>query len=269
MVEFLSYPFMQRALISGIVIGLVCSLIGVFVILQKMSFFANAIAHSSLAGIALGFFMGLNPMVTAVIFGIVIAVLISYLKNRSALSVDTIIGIFLPSSMALGILIIGLLEGYKPDLLSYLFGNILAVDRFYMYLSVGLGLVVIILLSVFFKKYLFITFDRELAAIQGLNVVAYDYLFIILLATTVIIGTRVVGIILVSALIVIPAASSKNISSNFTQMVLYSVVFGFASSLLGLISSYYLNLASGASIIMVSVAIFLITLLLRPVVGRK
>jgi len=228
MAEFFLYPFMQRALVSGIVIGVACSFIGVFVILQKMSFFANAIAHSSLAGIALGFFMGLNPMVTAVIFGVIIAVLISCLKNRSVLSVDTIIGIFLPASMALGILIIGLIESYKPDLLSYLFGNILAVDRFFMYLSVSLGLVVIIILGIFFKKYMFITFDRELAAIQGLNVVAYDYLFIILLATAVIISTRVVGIILVSALIVIPAASSKNISSNFTQMVAYSVLSGFS-----------------------------------------
>ncbi len=268
MAEFLSYPFMQRALIAGITIGIVCSFIGVFVILQKMSFFANAIAHSSLAGIALGFLMGLNPMVTAVIFGIIVALLVSYLKSRSILSVDTIIGIFLPASMALGILIIGLMEGYRPDLLSYLFGNILAVDRFYLYLSVGLGLAIIMLLSIFFKKYMFITFDRELAAIQGLNVVAYDYLFIILLATTVIIGTRVVGIILISALIVIPAASSKNISSNFTQMVAYSVIFGFASSLLGLVASYFLNIASGASIIMVSAAIFLVTLFLRPMVQK-
>ncbi len=268
MVELLSYPFMQRALLAGVVIGVVCSFIGVFVILQKMSFFANAIAHSSLAGIALGFVLGLNPMVTAVIFGIIIALLIAYLKNKKILAVDTIIGIFLPASMALGVLVIGLLDTYRPDLLTYLFGNILAVDRFYLYLSVSLGLVVIILLSVFFKNYMCITFDRELAGIQGLHVAAYDYLFIILLATTVIIGTRVVGIILVSALIVIPAASSKNISANFKQMVAYSVVFGFASSLLGLVASYYLNLASGATIIMVSAAIFLITLMLRPVVQK-
>ncbi len=268
MFEFLAYPFMQRALIAGTVIGITCALIGVFVILQKMAFFANAIAHSALAGIAIGFFMGLNPMVTAVMFGIIIAVLISYLKSRSILSVDTIIGIFLPSSMALGVLIIGLLEGFRPDLISYLFGNILAVDRFYLYLSVSLGIIVMILLAVFFKKYMFITFDRELASIHGINVAAYDYLFIILLATTVIIGTRVVGIILISALIVIPAASSKNISSNFTQMVVYSVIFGFASSVLGLMSSYFLNLASGATIIMVSGAIFLITLILRPVLAK-
>lgn len=263
MADFFIYPFLQRALVSGLVIGITCSLIGVFVVLQKMSFFANAIAHSSLAGIALGFLIGINPMISAVIFGIIIALLISYLKNKSTLSVDTIIGIFLPTSMAIGVLIIGLLKSYKPDLLSYLFGNILAIDRFYMYLSLGLGLAVILIMAVFFKPYMFMAFDRELAALQGVKVVVYDYLFVIMVAATVIISTKVLGIILVSALIVIPAASSKNISTNFTQMVVFSIIFGFLSSLLGLFLSYILNLASGATIIMVSAAIFFITLACR------
>ncbi|MDZ7838956.1 MAG: metal ABC transporter permease [Actinomycetota bacterium] len=266
MADFLTYPFLQRALVSGLIIGIACSLIGVFVVLQKMSFFANAIAHSSLAGIALGFLLGINPIVSAVIFGIIIAVLVAYLKNRSTLSVDTIIGIFLPTSMAIGVLIIGLIKGYKPDLLSYLFGNILAVDTFYLYLSLGLGLAVIIILAIFFKPYMFITFDRELAALQGVRVAVYDYLFIIMVAATVIISTKVLGIILVSALIVIPAASSKNISSNFTQMVIFSVLFGFVSSLSGLVLSYVFNLASGATIIMVSAAIFFITLPIKRAV---
>ncbi|MFO7928543.1 MAG: metal ABC transporter permease [Candidatus Humimicrobiaceae bacterium] len=269
MLDLLQYPFMQRALISGIIIGVTCSFIGVFVILNKMSFFANAVAHSSLAGIAIGFFMGLNPIVTAVIFGIIIGILVSFLKNKSVLSVDTIIGIFLPSSMAIGVLVISLIEGYKPDLLSYLFGNILAVDRFYLYLSLGLGILVLVLLSLFFKQYIFITFDRELARIQGIKVVLYDYIFVILLATTVIISTKIVGIILVSALVVIPPASSKNISSNFIQMVFFSILFGFVSSISGLVLSYYLNLASGATIIMVSAFIFLISLLLKPVFNKK
>ncbi len=269
MLEFMQYPFMQRALISGTVIGVICSFIGVFVILNKMSFFANAVAHSSLAGIAIGFFMGLNPMVTAVIFGVIVGILVAFLKNRSVLSVDTIIGIFLPSSMAIGILVISLIEGYKPDLLSYLFGNILAVDRLYLYLSLGLGVLVLILLGILFRRYISITFDRELAKIQGINVELYDYLFIILLSITVIISTKIVGIILVSALVVIPPASSKNISSNFFQMVVFSIVFGFISSTVGLFLSYYLNLASGATIIMVSVLIFLITFFLKPVLNRK
>lgn len=268
MFEFLQFSFMQRALVVGVFVGIICSFIGVFIILQKMSFFADAIAHSSLAGIAIGFLSGINPIISAVLFGIFIAICISYLKNKTSLSIDTIIGIFLPTSMAIGILMIGFIDSYKPDLFSYLFGNILTVDRFYLYLTLGLGVGVLIVLSFLFKRFIFITFDRELANLQGIKVVLLDYVFIILLAIVVIISTKIVGIILVSALVIIPPAAAKNISSSFKQMVFFSILFGFLSSVVGLISSYYLNLASGATIVIVSMLLFGLTFLLKVLFNK-
>jgi len=253
--------FLVRALIAGIIASVLCAFVGVFVTLRKMAFFANAVAHSSLAGVAIGFFTGTNPLLTATGFSVVIGVSIGYLYRKSLLFIDTIIGIFLPSAMAVGIILLSLVKGYKPDLLSYLFGNILAVSQKDLYLIGILSVITFIFLLVFFYEITLISFDEDWARVKGIPVVAIDYIFFIILALIVVISTKVVGIILVSALVVIPPASALNISKSFHGTVIYSVLFGILSAVGGIFASYVLDLPTGPIIVLTAGVIFLITLL--------
>jgi len=253
--------FLVRALIAGIIASVLCAFVGVFVILRKMAFFANAVAHSSLAGVAIGFFTGTNPLLTATGFSVVIGISIGYLYRKSLLFIDTIIGIFLPSTMAVGIILLSLVKGYKPDLLSYLFGNILTVSQKDLYLIGILSVITFIFLVVFFNEITLISFDEDWARVKGIPVVVIDYIFFIILALIVVISTKVVGIILVSALVVIPPASALNISKSFHETVIYSVLFGILSAVGGIFASYVLDLPTGPIIVLTAGVIFLITLL--------
>jgi ABC-type Mn2+/Zn2+ transport system permease subunit len=245
---FVQFPFLQRALLAAVMVGLVCSVTGVFVVAGKMSFFSDAIAHSALA---------------AMVFAVVVAVVAVYLKNNGKLNIDTILGLFLPFSMALGILLLGLRKNYTPDLMSYLFGSILSVSTFDLYIIAGLLLVSGIWLWLNYQKMVFLVFDRDLALASGVKVSLVEYLFIILMSMIVVASLQVVGIVLVSGLIVIPAASAKNIAKSFGQMVWISGLIGVVSGLLGLLFSYYLDVASGSAIILVAVIIFVVSFMMR------
>lgn len=260
MFEILSLQFMQRALIAGILMGATLSLLGVFVVLRRSAFFGDAVAHFAFAGIALGFLLAINPILAAVVVSLFLALGMGYLHNRApAQSLDTIIGIFFSGAAALGIFIIGLLKGYRVDLFQFLFGDIIAIS----YQDVITALLISILVGVIFfltwKPLFKITFNKEIAQVSGVRVHWYEYLFLGLLAVVTAMSIKVVGIILVPALLVIPAATAKNISRNFRQMILYSVFFGVMSVVGGLIGSFYLNTASGATIVLLSVLFFILT----------
>ncbi|MHB8867765.1 MAG: metal ABC transporter permease [Thermoleophilia bacterium] len=262
---FLQYPFMQRALAAGLVIGFLCAVVGVYVTLRSMSFFSDAISHSALAGIALGVLLGIDPVIAAVVFCVVVAVGITFLTLQTELTSDTVIGVFFSGSMALGVLLIGMQKGYQTDLLSYLFGDVLAVSTLDVVLSLGLASLV---LAVVFSRstlLLKIAFNRDLAAVEGVRVRAWDYVFMSLLALTVAVSVKIVGIVLVSALIIVPAAAARNLAPDFRRMMGLSVAFGVIGALLGLIASFYLDTASGPTMVVVVVLIFVATLLL----GRK
>jgi ABC-type Mn2+/Zn2+ transport system permease subunit len=262
-VEIFVYPFMTRALIAGIFIGLSCSLIGVFIVLRRMAFFSDAIAHTSLAGVAISLLLGANTIAIALLFSVTIALGIGYINKRTPLSIDTVIGIFFSGAMALAVIIISFISGYQPDLISYLFGNILAITGSDLILAVCIGTFTTGVILTLRKPYLFLTLDRDGARLAGMKTTILDYMFLALLALVVVASIRIVGVILVSALIIIPPATAKNVSRNFTQMIYLSMVFGVASVIGGLVLSYYINSPSGAVIVLFSLVIFIIAIIIK------
>ncbi|MBU2604127.1 MAG: metal ABC transporter permease [Actinobacteria bacterium] len=263
LLPFLQYPFMQRALVAGLATGILCAVIGVYVTMRSMSFFSDAISHSALAGIALGVLIGLDPVLAAVFFSVAVAAGITFITVRTELTSDTVIGVFFSGSMALGVLLIGMQKGYRTDLLSYLFGDILAVSTFDVVLSLGLAAVVLAIVFARSTLLLKIAFNRDLAAVEGTRVVVWDYIFMILLALTVAVSVKIVGIVLVSALIIVPAAAARNVAPDFRRLMGLAIVFGAVGALTGLAASYYLDTASGPTMVMVVVLIFVVTLVLR------
>ncbi len=264
MTEAIQYAFMQRALLAGIVIGAVCAVVGVYVVLRGISFIGAGIAHASFGGVALGYVLGVNPMVTAVLFCLLVAWAIGVVARRGQVREDTAVGVFFAATMALGILLIGLMKGYQVDLFGYLFGSILAVSAADLWLSVVLGVVVLLAVALLFKELLLITFDPEMADVTGLPAGRLHYLLLALIALTVVLSMKVVGIVLVSALIVTPAAAAYQLTEDFRAMMAVSVAVGVFATVGGLLLSYWLNTGSGATIVMLTTAVFLAALVFSP-----
>ena len=257
--EFFSLPFMQRALIAGLLMGLVGGYYGVFVVQRKLSFLGDGLAHAAFGGVALGMLLGHDPLTTALPFTVLVSLAITWVKNRTQLSSDTAIGIFFSVSAALGIVFLSLRHDYSVDAFSYLFGSILGVTA--QDLRSALAVSVLALLSlVRWSKWTYATFDRDLARADGVQVERDDYLISALVAVTIVIAVKVVGIMLVAAYLVIPPAAARLVTSRFSRMTVVSAALGAASALLGLVSSYYADLPSGAMIILVQAAFFVCAL---------
>ena len=269
MIELLSYQYMQRALFAGTLIGIVCAVIGTYVVLKGLSFIGAGIAHASFGGVALGFLLKINPVLTAVAFCLATAWGIGLVARRGRVKEDTAIGIFFASTMAFGILLIGFMQGYNVDLFGYLFGNILAVSRSDVWVILGLSAAVLLLVGLFFKELLFVTFDAEMAAVTGVPAARIYFLLITLIALTVVLSIKVVGIVLVSALLVTPAAAAYQLTENFRRMMALSIVIGIASAWGGLLLSDRLNTASGATIVLLSTLIFFAAAAASPRRWRK
>lgn len=255
--------FLIRSLIAGIIAGLVASFIGVYVVLKKLSFFTHAISHGSLTGIAIAFLLKINPFTTALVFGSLIGLAMQYVSEKTKLYSDAIIGTLLPASISVGLIIISLMKGYKPDLMSYLFGDILSVTYADILLIFVISLASFVIIFCLFNEITLTSIDEEWAKVKGLKTRLFNYLFILILSLTIIIGAKIVGIILVSALVVMPSASSINIAKSLRQTFILSIVFGISSVILGISISYFLNLPSGPTIIIVLLVIFMITFFLR------
>lgn len=264
MPEILAYTFMQRALAASVLIGTLSAVIGVYVVLRGLAFIGAGIAHASFGGVALGFLLGINPILAAVGFCLVTAWGIAWTSRRAEVKEDTAIGIFFAATMALGILFIGLLHDYNVDLFGYLFGSVLAVTREDLLLSLGLGAGVLLTVGLFFKELLFITFDPEMARVSGLPAGALYVLLLSLMALTIVLSIKVVGIILVSALIVIPAAAAYQLTEDFRRMMLLAVVIGNLSAIVGLFLSYGLDTASGATMVLTATTLFILSTLSSP-----
>lgn len=258
--EILRFAFMQRALSIGLIIGALGAVLGVFVVLKRLSFMGAGISHAAFGGIALGYFLGWDPILTAVIFCISVGIGISMLIENNRIKEDTAVGIFFTSTMALGILLIGLKKEYNIDLFGYLFGNILAVSREDLVISLVVGAIVALFLYFFFKELILSILDPEMARVIGLPVSFLNYLLVSLIALFIVISTRIVGIILVSALLTIPAATSLRWSKNLKQALIISLIDSLGCTIGGLILSYYLDTAPGATIVILATLIFFITL---------
>ena len=264
MTDMLAYEFMQRALLAGIIIGVLCSFVSFFVVLKRLSFVGVGISHSALGGVALGLYLGLEPVLTGGLFAVAVAWAIGFVSRHGQIQEDVSIGIFFSAAMAFGIVVMGFTKGYYADLLSFLFGNILAVTTTDLWVLTGVGGVVLILLGLFFKELLLTCFDEESARVGGVPVDQLYYLLLTCIAVTVVIAVKVVGIILASALLVIPAAAAHEITGNFRRMLLVSVILGVLATTGGLSLSYQFDLASGATIVLLASLIFLGVLTFSP-----
>lgn len=258
----LGLPFFQRALAAGLVVGLITSIFGVFVVLRRSSFFGDAIAHASLAGVAIAIVTGIPPLLGAGTVAVGIGLVLNRFEKRTQLSIDTVLGFFLAFFMAIGVLVLSLRPGYQPELLSYLFGSILSVSVGSLIAVGGIALFVVPALVFLRRSLTFATFDPEGARVAGIPVDRLLDVFNVLLALVVIASIKVVGVILVNALLVLPAATAKRVSRSVRQMFLLAPLFGLGSVIGGLFLSLRWNAPSGPAIALVSGALFLVSMLL-------
>lgn len=259
----LELAFMQRALAAAVWIGVVCGVLGFFVVLRRLAFIGVGISHSAIGGVALGIVLGVSPLATGAAFAVAVALAIGAVGRRGRLAEDTVIGVFFSGSMALGVVLFSLQRGYQQDLFGYLFGNVLAVSSAELALLGASGLAVLGILLLAFRPLFFASFDEEVARAYGHPVDALGALLLVLLAGTVVIGVRLVGVILVEALLVIPAATAALWAGHYRGQLLLSTAFGAGAGALGLALAYHFDLAAGGTIVLVLVAAFGLSLLLR------
>jgi zinc transport system permease protein len=256
MLEALEYPFMQRALIAGLMVAFLASYYGVFVVQRGLSFLGNGLAHAAFGGVALGLLLRREPLLVAVPFTVFISFAITWVRQRTTLASDTVIGIFFAVSMAAGIIFLAMQEDYTADAFSYLFGSILAITETDLWVT-GFVVLLAILAQPLWGRWAYATFDRELAMADRVPVVLDEYLLSMLLSVTIVVSVKVVGIVLISAFLVIPAAAARLLAHKFSTMTWLSVVFGLVSTIAGLWGSYLLDVPSGATIVLIQAAIFL------------
>ncbi len=260
MTELLQFDFMRNAFIAGILASVVCGIIGPYVVVNRIVFISGGISHAAFGGIGLGYLLGINPIWGAVFFSLASALSIGGVSRWTDLRQDTAIGIMWAIGMALGVIFIGLSPGYAPDLFSYLFGNILTVPFSDIVVMLILAAIIILVVSLLYKELLAFSFDEEFAIVAGVPVTLLYFLLLCLIALTVVVLIRIVGIILVIALLTIPAAISARFTHNLKRMMMLSIILGMLFNFCGLWLSAVLNLASGATIILVAGTAFLISL---------
>lgn len=259
------YQFLQNAFIASILASIVCGIIGVIVVEKKMVMLSGGIAHTAYGGVGLGYLLGFEPVIGAFIFSICAAIGIGTIKKRGGVQSDVIIGLFWSLGMALGIVFISLMPGYPPDLNSYLFGNILSVTKSNLYIMVILTFVVVLIVAALFNDWKAYLFDEEFASIIGVKTALLEYLLLILVAMTVVVLIRVVGIILVLALLTASAAMASLFSKKLRSRMIYAIIFDVIFCISGLWISYELNIASGACIVILSVISYFITYAIRAI----
>ncbi len=254
------YDFMQRAFIAAVFVGLLCSVMGTFVILRKLSFIGDGIAHASFAGIVIAYLRGLNYNVGAAIVAVITALGIGFVHRRGKISLDTTIGVLFTGAFALGIFLMSRQQNYAVDLQSFLFGDILAVGPNDLKMIAVLSAIVALAVVVLFRSLIYTTFDPVVAQASGIRSGVTEYVLLALLALTIIVALQSVGIILVAALLVTPAAAAYQLTSRFMPMMRLSAIFGVVSTVGGLYLSYYLGSSSGATIVLLATVLFFIAM---------
>lgn len=262
MFEIFSLPFLQKAIIAGALVGFLSSYYGVFVVQRGMGFLGSGLAHAAFGGVAIALFLNQEPLIIAIPFTIIVAVGITYVKEKTNLAEDTTIGIFFSISMALGIIFISLKKNYSSDAFNYLFGSILAVNNKDIIIISLLSLISILLFP-YWKRWAYSSFDRELAYTDKIKVMLDDYLLNIMIAITIVVSIKVVGIVLIAAFLVIPSAAARLVARTFSKMTIISIILGINSAFFGLLISYYLDIPSGATIILLQALIFFFFMYIR------
>lgn len=261
MSDMLALPFMQRALGAGVLVGLLASYYGVFVVQRRMSFLGIGLSHAAFGGVALGLLLSVNPLWVAVPFTVAVALGITWVTERGDVAGDTAIGIFFAVAVALGIVFLSFRQSYTADAFTYLFGSILAVGSSDLWMAGGLAGLTLVAAPMW-GRWAYATFDRDLARADRLPVARDDYMFAVLLAVTVVAAVKIVGIILVAAFLVIPPATARLFADTFRGMTALSMLIGALSALGGLVASYVLDIPSGAMIVLGQALLFFVALLI-------
>lgn len=249
MLEPFSIPFMQHALIAGVLVGFLASYFGVFIVQRRMAFLGSGLAHSAFGGVALGLLLGLPPLAVALPFTILVAVGIVWVKERAPLAEDTTIGVFFSVSMALGVVFLALKQGYAGDAFAYLFGSILAVTHVDLWIVGCIALAALATIP-WWSALAYATFDRTLARTDRLPVSVHDTALNIAMGVVVVVSMKLVGMVLIAAFLVLPAATARLVARTFRGMTLASIAIGVSTAVVGLYVSYFANLPSGPSIIL-------------------
>jgi manganese/iron transport system permease protein len=259
------YEFMQRAFIEALAVGLLCSIMGTYVVLRKLSFIGDGIAHASFAGIVIAYLRGIDYYIGAAIVAVITALGIGFVHRRGRISLDTTIGVLFTGAFALGVFLMSQQKNYAVDLQSFLFGDILGVGLTDLLLILVLGVAVAIATILLFRGLLYTTFDPVVADASGMRSGRIEYVLLVMLALTIIVALQAVGIVLVAALLVTPAAAAYQLTSRFTPMMLLSALLGVVSTVGGLYLSYFLKSSSGATIVLVATALFFLAIALKQV----
>ena len=252
----LKYNFLQNAIMAAVLASIACGVIGVYIMEKKLVMMSGGIAHTAFGGIGLGYFLKVEPIFTALGVSVIAALAVAALKRKAMTDSDLLIGMFWSLGMALGVVFIAMTPGYPPDIASVLFGNILAVSRSDLRLILGLDILVLATVYAFFQAFKAYIFDEEFASVAGVPVRALEYLMYVLVAVTVVVMIRVVGIILVIALLTAPPAIAKQFTYDMKKIMALSVLLGIGFCFAGLWVSYTVRLASGASIVLVAVGAY-------------
>ncbi len=260
----LSYAFLQRGLLAALMVGVLCSIIGCYIVLRSMAFLGDAMAHAVLPGVAVAYLLGRNLTLGALAAALVVALGVGFFSRRGMVKEDTAIGVLFAAALSLGVVIISSIRTYAVDLSHILFGNVLGVSSLDLWLTAGLGVVILILIFVFYRPFLVISFDPVLAATLRMRVGFFNNLLLVLLALTIVISMQTVGVGLVAAMLVTPAATAYLLVRRLPAMMALSALIGGVSSLVGLFASYHLNVASGAAIVLTTTAFFLLAFLFAP-----
>ena len=270
-VEFVVHPmtfgFMQRGLVAALLVGVVCAVMGTFVVLKGLAFIGDAVSHATFPGLVIAYLLGLPLYIGGAVAAVVTAIAIGLVARRGRLRFDTSVGVLFAGTFAFGVLLFSTIKGYVSNLLDYLLGNVLNIGIGDLVQVAILGALVLAVVLAVRKELLFATFDPLGAAASGLPVAALEYLLLALLGVTIVVSIQAVGIIMVVAMLVTPAATAQLLVVRFNQMMVVAVVLAAVSAMLGLYLSFYLNLASGASIVLVETLFFALALAVGPRTG--
>ncbi|MDU1903184.1 MAG: metal ABC transporter permease [Dysgonomonas sp.] len=267
--ELFQYSFFTNALLGGLFASIACGIIGTYIVIKRLVFISGGITHASLGGLGIGFYLGINPFVAAMIFSIFSAFGIEWLSSRKGIREDSAIGAFWSFGMAVGIICIYLKAGFAPNLSEYLFGNILTITQTDIYSFIALSITLSLIFFFFRKEILYVAFDSEFARTRNLPVKLIEYAMMLFIAVTIVLTIRLVGVVLLMSLLTIPQMTANLFTANFSRMIFLSILFGLIGCISGLILSAYINVPSGAFIIFVLISIYFICKLISKVFFRK
>jgi zinc transport system permease protein len=266
MPEFLEYSFMHRAFAAGAITAFICPAIGVFLVPRRLSLIADTLSHVALAGVALGLLTGISPLLGALLVTVAGAVGMERLRARGVLQGDAALAVFLSGGFALAVVLISLARGFNADLFAILFGSILTVSSTDVWLIVALGATVVATIGTFYRQLLAITLSEDLARTSGVPVTGLNLMLTVLTALTTVVAMRMVGVLLVSAMIVIPTLTGFGLGRSFRQAAVIAILIALASMTLGLIAAYYLRLAAGGAVVLTALIVFALASFIRRLV---